>query len=126
VRMVAERTATLSRASVWTNRLHREDCAGALAHLASLPSPAARYVGVDSEPAERNAVLAFIAARLDLPFPPLAEAETEAAATRGGANKRCRNARLLSTGYRLRYPSYREGYAELVDDWKRASGSRLR
>ena len=37
------------------------------------------------------------------------------ARSRGGAgNKRCRNARLRESGYTFAYPSYREGYAQLV------------
>ena len=28
-----------------------------------------------------------------------------------GSNKRCRNTKLLETGYTFQYPSFREGYA---------------
>lgn len=31
-----------------------------------------------------------------------------------GTNKRCSNARLRASGYRLRYPTYREGYGALI------------
>ena len=31
-----------------------------------------------------------------------------------GGGKRCRNARLVASGCRLRYPSYREGYAAML------------
>ena len=37
-----------------------------------------------------------------------------AAAGRSAGNKRCSNARLLATGFRFRYPSYREGYEALL------------
>jgi len=30
------------------------------------------------------------------------------------ANKRIRNARIRATGFEFRYPTYREGYGELV------------
>jgi hypothetical protein len=30
------------------------------------------------------------------------------------SNKRVRNARLLASGYRFRYPTFREGYGELI------------
>lgn len=102
---------------VYTNRIHRDDCAGALAHLAFLASPASRYVGVDHEPADEADVLRWLAARLGVA--PLGEAtrEDEAAspapgaeARRGRANKRCRSDRLQASGYRFRFPTFREGY----------------
>jgi uncharacterized iron-regulated protein/nucleoside-diphosphate-sugar epimerase len=110
--------ATVRRAPpVFTNRIHRDDCAGALAHLAFLPAPAACYLGVDSEPAEQAEMLAWMAQRLGV-APPREVGPDEAAAPtlpgagtrRGGSNKRCRNDRLLASGYRFRFPSYREGY----------------
>ena len=35
----------------YTNRIHRDDCAGVLRHLMSLSSPDAMYLGTDHEPA---------------------------------------------------------------------------
>jgi hypothetical protein len=32
----------------------------------------------------------------------------------GGANRRCRNARLLASGFRFLYPTWREGYRALL------------
>jgi nucleoside-diphosphate-sugar epimerase len=97
----------------WTNRIHRDDAAAALAHLAALPDTAPCYLGVDSEPAPEAKVLAWLAARLGVTL------VTEAAPAREGArraagNKRCSNARLLATGFRFRYPTWREGYAALL------------
>ena len=94
----------------YTNRIHRDDAAAALLHLAALPRPEDIVIGVDSEPAPACEVLAWLAERLALPAPrPTAEAARPA---RG--SKRCRNARLLATGFRFRYPTYREGYAALL------------
>jgi nucleoside-diphosphate-sugar epimerase len=96
----------------WGNRIHRDDAAGALAHLIeralggdALP---AVLIGVDDEPADEAVVLRWIAARLGVPEPPTGEA------TARGANKRCSNARLRATGYAFRYPTFREGYAEAI------------
>ena len=96
----------------YTNRIHRDDAAGALAHLAKQPAPAPVYVGVDCEPAPESEVLAWLARRLPAPAPP-APARSERA-LRG--NKRCRNALLLAAGFRFRYPTYREGYQALLDE----------
>jgi nucleoside-diphosphate-sugar epimerase len=97
----------------YTNRIHRDDCAGALRHLLGLAAPAGCYVGVDDEPADRADVLRWLAARLRAPAPredPAAAPDPDA---RGG-NKRCSNARLRAAGWRPLYPSYREGYAALL------------
>ncbi len=94
-----------------TNRIHRDDAAGALHHLMGLAQPAALYLGVDDEPAARCTVYRWLAARLGVPAPPTI---AEPARRRGG-NKRCRNARLRATGYPFRYPTFREGYAALLE-----------
>ena len=95
----------------FTNRIHRDDAAGALAHLARLPAAEPCYVGVDSEPATEADVLAWLARRLGAPAPSAAPP----APRRARGSKRCRNALLLASGYRFRYPSYREGYEALLD-----------
>lgn len=93
----------------FTNRIHRDDAAGALAHLLALPAPEERYLGVDDDPADRCTVYRWLAERLGAPTPAVA-----ADAASGRSNKRCRNDRLVASGYRFRYPTFREGYAELV------------
>lgn len=95
--------------SPWTNRIHRDDCAGILAHLARADE--VRHpvlIGVDSEPAAWNDVVRWLAAELGV------ECATTGT-SREGRGKRCRNRALLESGYALRYPSFRDGYSELVE-----------
>jgi len=99
----------------YSNRIHRDDCAGFLAHLAlHVPAPAPLYVGVDDEPTDRCTVYHWLAARLRVASPHQGGVHPAAAGGRGGS-KRCRNARLHATGYRLLFPTFRDGYAPLVD-----------
>jgi nucleoside-diphosphate-sugar epimerase len=98
----------------YTNRIHRDDAAGALAHLALLPAAEPRYVGVDCEPAREDEVLAWLARRLGAPAGSAPDAAPPAP-RRARGSKRCRNALLLASGYRFRYPTYREGYGALLD-----------
>jgi nucleoside-diphosphate-sugar epimerase len=95
----------------FTNRIHRDDAAAALAHLARLPVAQDVYLGVDCDPAEERVVYAWLAERLGAPPPRAAEA---APSGRRAGSKRCRNARLLAAGYRFRHPTFREGYAALL------------
>jgi nucleoside-diphosphate-sugar epimerase len=99
---------------IYTNRIHRDDAAGALAHLIALPEPDPLYLGVDCEPAERCEVLRWLAARLGAPPPAIGPAETAGGGPRRGGNKRCSNARLLASGYRFTYPSFRQGYGAML------------
>lgn len=111
VLQVREGRATLPSGPSYTNRIHRDDCARLLAHLVALDLEGQKlapvYVGVDDEPADQRDVLPWLAERLGA-LPPPTSPEGR------GAGKRCRNDRLRATGFRLRYPSYREGYDRIL------------
>ena len=92
----------------YTNRIHRDDCAGVLHHLMRLERPRPLYLGADHEPATQCEVMTWLAGRLGLPAPPRADSGP------GGLGKRCRNARLVGGGYVFEYPSFREGYQTVL------------
>ena len=93
-----------------TNRIHRDDAAAAMVHLAlTVADPAPVYVGVDDNPADLGDVLRFLAAEMGYPEPPVGPAGD----ARGG-NKRCRNALLRGSGLELAYPTFREGYRAVL------------
>ena len=96
----------------FTNRIHRDDCAGVLAHLVDLGDRCDdAYIGVDDAPVEECEVLEWLAARLRAPAP--RRVRGGEAASRG-SGKRCSNARLRASGYRFRHPTFREGYAAVL------------
>ena len=111
---VRRRDAVCYEPEVWTNRIHIEDCVGALAHVLDLDEPESVYLGVDCKPSLDGEVKRWIARRLDLPDPPRGEASANSRAMR--SNKRCCNVRLLSSGYRFRYPDFCAGYGALIDE----------
>jgi nucleoside-diphosphate-sugar epimerase len=98
---------------LYTNRIHRDDCAGALHHLMSLPQPDSLYLGVDHEPAEHCGVLRWLADQLGAP-PPRVVVSAVADTRRHRTNKRCSNAKLVASGYAFRYSTFREGYTALL------------
>ena len=109
----------------WLNLVHREDAAGIVAFL--LETDRGRdevVVAVDDEPVDRHELADWLAGYRGVEPPPkqsveerLAEEElSEAAARRIRADKRCSNARLREMGYEFVYPTFREGYGELVDE----------
>lgn len=103
-------TAVVPEDARYTNRIHRDDAAAAVVHLATMPAePAPVYVGVDNDPADLGTVLRFLAQELGLAEPPVGDAGP----ARGG-NKRCRNELLRSTGFEFAFPSFREGYRDIL------------
>lgn len=103
---------------VWSNRIHRDDCAGALLHLMDCPDPASLYIGVDREPAELCEVMRWLARSVGAPEP---VREGGGGAGRG-SNKRCSSDRLVESGYRFRFPDFRSGFQAILDGEGAASG----
>jgi nucleoside-diphosphate-sugar epimerase len=97
----------------YSNRIHRRDCAGFLAHLicaVARDEPLeAVYIGVDDEPASRHEVESWLAAELGI-----SEPREVAVSERPGGHRRCRNRALHASGYQLLYPDYRSGYRALL------------
>jgi nucleoside-diphosphate-sugar epimerase len=96
------------------NLIHRDDAVAALMHLMDLEEPDPLYLVVDDEPVERNALLQWLAEQLAVAKPPFVPPEPGAAQPRG-KNRRCSNQRLRQSGFSFRYPSYRQGYAALIE-----------
>ncbi|WIB61685.1 NAD(P)H-binding protein [Curtobacterium sp. MCLR17_007] len=108
VRDGAARLAPTPERSRMTNRIHRDDAAAALVHLASLPSPPTTVIGTDDEPVRLDTVTRFIAAELGTEVPAVDDTATP------GPDKRLSNALLRSTGFTFSYPTYREGYRAVI------------
>ncbi|ROP72766.1 NAD-dependent epimerase/dehydratase family protein [Curtobacterium sp. PhB115] len=98
-------------ASPHTNRIHRDDAAGALVHLASVADPAPTYLVTDDEPARLDDVYRWLASELGAPEPERAEASGRQSA----GDKRLSNGLVRSTGWAPRFPTFREGYRAVLD-----------
>jgi nucleoside-diphosphate-sugar epimerase len=110
ITQVREGRATFGPAPRHTNRIHRDDAAAAIVHLATMRAePQSLYLGVDDDTATLEEVLTFLAGELSAEPPTRADAGSD----RGG-NKRLRNTRLKSTGFDFTYPDYRSGYRALL------------
>jgi nucleoside-diphosphate-sugar epimerase len=95
----------------YTNRIHQQDCAGAIEHLLAVPSPEPLYIGIDDEPVSEEVLLRWLAAQLGAPAPQVGDG---AMPGRSSSNKRCSNQRLKASGYRFQFPTFREGYLQLM------------
>lgn len=98
---------------VYSNRIHSEDCVGLLEHLMEQPDLDSLYIGVDDEPTLTCEVYEWLAEQLSVSNIEHLEPTENSRAQR--SNKRLSNAKIKAKGYTFKYPSYREGYLELLE-----------
>jgi len=106
---VRQGTAKLSPTPQYSNRIHRDDCAGILFHLLESGTKEGTFLAVDSEPADRNEVLSWLADQLGC-APPSVSLTPNAR----GMGKRCSNKRIREAGYTFKFSNFREGYRSLL------------
>ena len=109
--------ATCPPSPVFTNRIHRDDIARLCHQLLVADDVPAVVNGVDDDPAERCEVLRWLAEALGAPPPRTSDGG------RTRSNKRVRNTRLHDLGVELGYPTFRDGYAEMIASSTSDSGS---
>lgn len=90
----------------WTNRIHVEDGVAAIVHLLGLPHPEKIYCVNDDMPALESDVLAWLRK-------PETAGETRNEVQASG--RRVSNQLLRSTGWQPAYPTYQDGYRQLVN-----------
>jgi nucleoside-diphosphate-sugar epimerase len=98
--------------NTWTNRIHRDDAAGFMGFLIQCvvqqQDIADCYIVTDHQPTSQHEVLLWIAQQLGVDT----HAVTATAITGG---KRLHSGRLQASGFEFQYPTYRQGYASLLD-----------
>ncbi len=109
---------TQEHSAAYTNRIHSEDCSAALVHLIMQTELPPLILGTDSKPARSTDVESFIAEKLGVEkqyVDPGSNLKTKVRRIAG--SKQCCNRLLLNTGFAFRYPSYKEGYQKLINDY---------
>lgn len=91
----------------YVNLIHREDRVGVLHDLMELDQPKPLYLGVDHEPVDRNTLIRWLAQRMGVPVS--GTGKEASSGRRKRSDQRCRNDRLVESGYRFRFPTFREG-----------------
>jgi nucleoside-diphosphate-sugar epimerase len=101
----------------YSNRVHEADAADAICHLTRLVLTGKPvepcYLASDCEPVRLDEVVAWVRDQLPCKAP-------GPDARKGGraGSKRCSNQRLLDSGFSFRYPDYRAGYGEMIEQVK--------
>ncbi len=109
----------------YSNRIHADDCAGVLAHFmrkAIKNEPLDNcYLASDCEPVRLNEVKQWIANRLGITNTKKVDEMplTNNTNTKMRRNsKKCSNKKLLASGYHFKYPTFREGYGQVIEHLK--------
>lgn len=99
----------------YTNRIHKDDCTGVLKFLFEKRIDGKKlyshYLASDDQPAPMWEVVSWIADQLKCRQPDIKPTEKNVT-----KNKRCCNKRLNELGYHFKYPTYKEGYQQVIDN----------
>ncbi|RAI70398.1 SDR family NAD(P)-dependent oxidoreductase [Pseudomonas fluorescens] len=98
---------------LYANRIHADDAAGLMACLLEADRRGVAlddvYIGVDDEPAALADVVNWLRGYLGV-----TEWDDDSSVRRTGS-KRCTNVRAKALGWMPKYPSFREGYAAILE-----------
>lgn len=113
LRQAAEGFQVTDEQPVYTNRIHVEDAARAVVHLiahrrAGRGAPPVVNLA-DQSPISMQALMAWLQEKLHV------VPTTQRVLGRG--SKRVSSELLAATGFNWRYPSYREGYQDMIAEW---------
>ncbi len=95
-------------AAHWSNRIHVEDAAAAVAYLMGLEHPQSTYLITDSTPLPMRILYEALAQQVGGPVPPVSESPAFV------GSKRLSNARLRETGFVFQWPDSRDGYRDII------------
>ncbi|HIF17968.1 MAG TPA: NAD-dependent epimerase/dehydratase family protein [Cycloclasticus sp.] len=99
----------------YTNRIHKEDCVGALAFLINKKNTVVKlkstYLVSDCDPASKWDVACYLADGLSIQRPPALMLDQHA-----DCNKRLDNRRLIKEGYQFKYKTYMQGFKAALNE----------
>jgi nucleoside-diphosphate-sugar epimerase len=102
------------------SRIHVEDLVSAISTALGRAAPGSLLCVADDAPVPQREVVQWLCERLGLPLPPSVPLEQVSPTLRG--DRAVQNARLKALGWRPRYPSYREGFAAVLEEEAAGAG----
>ncbi len=101
-----------SFSEIYANRIHRDDIVAGIVLLLEKGVPGEVYIGVDDQPTTQKEFYTWLCEKLDLPK----TVENSGQTRTHVSNRRFSNAKIKALGLHLKYRSYREGYANLLQE----------
>ncbi|MES2308298.1 MAG: SDR family oxidoreductase [Verrucomicrobiota bacterium] len=96
----------------WINQIHRDDVAGGIVHLVQRPELAGIFNLTDDRPTNYLEVYGWLSEKTGKPMPPPAPENHQR--KRGWTHKRISNQKMKSLGWKLEYPTFKEGYGSFL------------
>jgi len=107
------------------NMIHRDDVAGLIIAALKRGQPGETYNAVDDEPVAQIDFFRWLSQALGREMPPFATEAKQSARKRGFSDKRVSNVKLRTQlGYTFQYPTFRQGFAEEIEQLKLMPGGR--
>jgi nucleoside-diphosphate-sugar epimerase len=106
---------------IWTNRIHREDLAGVLHSLLEAHEAAGVYLASDATSSTLGQIQDWLRAQPQAKFL-VPDRRLQA---RARLSRRLESTRLEELGYSLQYPSFKEGYQEILDKLPQAFATQM-
>lgn len=115
-----------NQSTAYTNRIHQDDCVEVIKHLIEQDIKGESiencYLATDSEPVRMKDLISWMNKELNIPdAADLAADNQQSSQTsttnkgqRRAGSKLCSNKRLIESGYTFKYPTFREGYGEMI------------
>lgn len=112
-RMLALAKAGGAGSARWGNRIHIDDAAGALLHVLRMQQPPSLLCVSDDRPTRDDVVFEYLRQQMHLPAS-VSDAALTATTCMPERGRRVSNRQLRASGFKLRYPSFVEGYAAVL------------
>lgn len=100
----------------FSNRINADDCVGILEHILTIDNSVSLeslYIGVDNQPTLTCEVYEWLAEQLSVSDIEHVDPSEHSRTKR--SNKRLSNQKLRDTGYKFKYPTFKEGYLALIE-----------
>jgi nucleoside-diphosphate-sugar epimerase len=102
---------TLEEANYYMNMIHRKDIGRALVEAADDPQPGETFNLVDNKPVTRRKFYVWLSQKFDRPLPKISGGTSTES-----SNKRVSNNKFLNHyDFEFDYPTFQEGYGEIID-----------
>lgn len=94
----------------YTNRIHESDCCGVICHILTMEKSKLRriFLASDCASVKSKDIRQWLASKIGVALVLQAKQSSRA------GNKRCDNSLLLKSGYKFRFPTYKDGYEKIA------------
>ena len=106
------------RLDTYSNRIHRDDCARLLLFLSETKQLKPIYIGSDRAPALTKEIVNWLGEKLSYPIKNYSVkiSQNLEGGVRARGNKRCSSALICLQGFEFIYPTYKEGFSQILAD----------